>query len=338
VSELKANARFRGSRFRVKTPRDFLLHRDACSYGYFLLEPNRWLVREQVFVRTFLLGKLAVTARIAPESGKRGADLIVNCDAKLTAAQRRELIAQLTRMLRLDESAADIARFHKLDPRWKKLGNGRLCRSPSFFEDVIKTVTSCNVTWPSTVAMNRKLCLLLGAKSASGHRAFPTAAQLARTRPQKLRARCSVGYRDARIVELAKLFHTGKVDPAWFEDRANSDQAVREALLELPGIGPYAAANIMQLLGRYSHIALDTESVRHGRAVLGFTGSSARVMKRVAAHFEPFGDHKFRSYWFELRVNYEAKAGPAHTWDYATSASTFTSRTLTKDSRAKKPG
>jgi hypothetical protein len=43
-------------------------------------------------------------------------------------------------------------------------------------------------------------------------------------------------------------------------------------LIALPGVGPYAAANIMQLLGRYHRLPLDTESVAHGRNVLGLKG------------------------------------------------------------------
>ena len=77
-------------------------------------------------------------------------------------------------------------------------------RSPTFFEDVIKTVTSCNVTWPSTVVMNIRLCEVVGRGGA-----FPTPRRLARTRPATLRARCRVGYRDQRIIELSRMFASG---------------------------------------------------------------------------------------------------------------------------------
>ena len=98
--------------------------------------------------------------------------------------------------------------------------------------------------------------------------------------------------------------------------------------MELPGIGPYAASNILQLLGRYGHLPLDTESVRHGKTLLGFKGSSKAIMKKVNTHFAPFKEQAFRSYWFEMWTFYEAKRGEATTWDREKTASTFTAAKL----------
>jgi 3-methyladenine DNA glycosylase/8-oxoguanine DNA glycosylase len=226
-------------------------------------------------------------------------------------------------MLRLDDSAETIAEFHRLDPRWKRSGRGRLMRSPTFFEDVIKTVTSCNVTWPSTVTMNRRLCEVVGRGGA-----FPAPKKLARTRCATLRARCRVGYRDARILELASMFASGEIEPEWFEDPATPDEALWDRLLALPGIGPYAAANIMQLLGRYHRLPLDSESIRHGKAVLGLKGTDRAIMQAMHKHFAPFGRHAFRSYWFELWRFYERKAGPSWTWEKRRVASSFTASQL----------
>ena len=313
--------------FTLSVPRDFRLPRDVCSYGYFLLEPNHWDPRDQSLRRTLLLPGGATTLLIT-QPRRTGSPLRVKADRDLAAPDRRAATAALTRMLRLDEDHRHTAAFHALDPRWKATGYARLFRSPTFFEDVIKTVTSCNVTWPSTVNMNRRLCEVLGEPSPSGHVTFPTPQKLARTRPQTLRARCRVGYRDARIIELARRFARGSIDPAFFENPATPDEAVHDALLDLPGIGPYAAANLMQLLGRYAHLPLDTESVRHGRTVLGFTGTSKHVMRRVAEHFAPFGNQQFRSYWFEIWAFYEAKRGPAHTWAKEAVGSSFTAAKL----------
>jgi 3-methyladenine DNA glycosylase/8-oxoguanine DNA glycosylase len=158
---------------------------------------------------------------------------------------------------------------------------------------------------------------------------FPTPAKMARTKATTLRSRCRVGYRDQRLVELARMFtsrggRAAEVDEGWLEDAGTPDEDVHAKLLALPGIGPYAAANVMQLLGRYGRLPLDTESVRHGRTVLGFEGTDAQVMRQVAGHFERFGAHTFRSYWFEMWTHYEAKSGPAHEWDRRTVSKSFT--------------
>jgi 3-methyladenine DNA glycosylase/8-oxoguanine DNA glycosylase len=312
----------------IRTPADYLLYRDACSYGYFLLAPNRWDVAERALLRTFSLPRGPVAARIT-QPGGAGGPLKVATGVTLSARDRAALESQVRRMLRLDEDEGVIAAFHRRDPRWKKSGRGRLFRSPTLLEDVIKTVTSCNVTWPSTVHMNRRLCEVLGESPGEGVDAgFPAGARLARARVQTLRARCRVGYRDQRIIDLARLLVPGVV--AWMEDPATAEEDLHAALLELPGVGPYAAANIMQLLGRYSRLPLDTESVRHGRTVLGMSGTSAAVMKQVRAHFEPFGEHAFRSYWFEMWTFYESKHGPAWTWERDSTGKLFTAALLSK--------
>ena len=317
----------------VATPSDFDLPRDVCSYGYFLLRPNHWDPAAQVLHRALDLRGGPVGVAIAQPNG-RGTALVARFDRKLDRPDQQAARAQLTRMLRLDETEADIKAFHSVDPRWKESGRGRLFRSPSLFEDVIKTVTSCNVAWPSTILMNRRMCEWLGSPTATrGLRTFPSAAKLARTRPGTLRSRCRVGYRDARLIALAKLFAPGRSRPAeleaeWFENPGNTDDTVFERLLSLPGIGPYAAGNIMQLLGRYSRMAIDTETVRHARTVLGYEGTERELMKRSAEHYEPFGDQRFRSYWFELWDYYESRRGPAHGWDRDGVGASFTASKL----------
>jgi hypothetical protein len=124
------------------------------------------------------------------------------------------------------------------------------------------------------------------------------------------------------------MFVDGRIDPARFASGTMTDEQVRDEVLEWPGIGPYAAANILQLLGRYAHLPLDTESVRHGRTVLGMKGPSRSIMKRIDAHFSPFGEQRFRSYWFELWGFYEAKRGKSWTWEAQTTGKTFTAARL----------
>ena len=328
-----------GSSLRLACPADYLLSRDFCSYGYFLLAPNRWDTESQRFSTVLTLpdGVVTVTVsqrpskaaggRSAPRRrpgppGDPGAPLRVVCDRTLDRAEQAEAKSQLVRMLRLDEDPKTVRGFHKVDPRWKKTGRGRLMRSTSLFQDVVRTVTSCNVTWPSTVHMNERLCAVVGGG------AFPTAQKLKRTRASTLRARCRVGYRDKRLVQLADLFASGAIDEVRWTSPETSDDEVFKELVALPGIGPYAAANIMQLLGRYGRLPLDTESARHGRVVLGMEGTDAEVMRRVGEHFAPFGEHAFRSYWFELWDFYESKRGPSWLWDPETTGKSFTANQL----------
>lgn len=319
----------------ITPPDDFDLARDVCSYGYFLLEPNHWDPDRATLARVLDLQGGAAGVVIAQRAA---GTLRARFDRSLDRREQAEARSQITRMLALDADASEVAEFHSVDPRWKKSGRGRLFRSPTLFEDVIKTVTSCNVAWPSTITMNRRLCEVMGRPCPSGPRAFPTARKLARAKPETLRARCRVGYRDARMVELAKLFVKGEIDEPWLADPATDDEAVFKFLRSLPGIGPYAAGNIMQLLGRYSRLAIDTESFRHARTVLGMDGSDAELTRALHAHYDPFGRHRFRSYWFELWDYYESRKGPAHTWDKHTTGTTFTASRLNTAPERKRPG
>lgn len=297
-----------GTRLKIRVPGDYILRRDLCSYGYFLLAPTRWDPVCETLTRILDLADGPATLQITQPGP--GEPLRMAADRALTRAEQSEARLQLTRMLRLDEGQETIAEFHRIDPRFQSSGRGRLMRSPTFFEDVVKTVTSCNVTWPGTVNMSRRLCQVAGRAGA-----FPEPRRIARMRAATLRSRCRVGYRDARLIELAKLFASGEIDIEWFEDPATPDEALRKRLLELPGIGPYAAANLMQLLGRYHLLPLDTEGLRHGRTVLNFAGTDTQVMQALRKHFEPFGRHAFRSYWFELWEFYEQRRGPAWLWE-----------------------
>ncbi|MCE7975341.1 MAG: hypothetical protein DYG92_13620 [Leptolyngbya sp. PLA1] len=320
---------------RIPVPDDYSLPRDACSYGYFLLAPNRWEVAEQSLSRPLRLPGGVVHVHLT-QPGGLGTPLVARTSRTLKSPDKAALRSQVIRMLRLDEDAAHVAGFHRLDPRWKRSGRGRLFRSPTMYEDVIKTITSCNVTWPGTVQMNRRLCEVLGKATPAGEGGFPDEARVARARPQMLRARCRVGYRDARLIEVSRLFARGTIRPGWFEDPSTPDDAVYDALIELPGVGPYAASNIMQLLGRYSRLPLDTESVRHGRTVLDMKGTSAQVMKQVRAHFAPFGAQAFRSYWFEMWEFYESKHGKAWTWERDSTGKLFTAAHLNASPGARK--
>lgn len=295
------------SRFSISAPGDYDLKRDVCSYGYFTLAPNVWDVRARTLTRPLMLSEGIATITFAQPEGRGGAIRAVS-DRGLSRREREEARRLATRMLRLDDEGVE--EFHRLDTRWKASGRARLFRSPTFFEDLVKTVTSCNVTWPGTKAMNRRLCEVISP-------AFPTAGQLARRRAATLRHRCGVGYRDTRLIELAKLVASGEVDAEWFEDPRQSDEAIHAALLELPGVGPYAAANVLQLLGRYSRLPVDTEAVRHGKVVLGLTGTTRQIERALESHYAPFGRHKFRSYWFELWTWYEERHGPAWEWEPA---------------------
>lgn len=224
-------------------------------------------------------------------------------------------------MLRID---ADLRGWYKLHPQAKRRGFGRLFRGENLFEDIVKTITSCNVTWPNTVNMNAQLV------EHVGHGGFPTPEQVADFGEQRLKSVCRVGYRAGRIVRLARNILDGSIDLAWFEHPDRTSGEVYDAALKLHGIGPYAAANILMLLGHYDKLAIDTETYRHYCKTHGVRRPKdpTKLHQRIEKHYGRYAPYAFLAYWFELWQGYEQRFGPSHGWDHEQDAKQFTAAAL----------
>jgi 3-methyladenine DNA glycosylase/8-oxoguanine DNA glycosylase len=318
------------STLSLAVPRGFSLHHAVCSYGYFLLAPNRWDPQRRVLHRAFHMDPAdaeagVVWVTVSQPARRRGA-LRVVCDRRLDRAAQARVKAGLSRMLRVDEDQRGWWRVH---PEAKAARFGRMFHSPSLWEDLVKTITGCNVTWRNTITMNRLLCETLGGG------AFPTPGQVTRCGETRLKRRCKVGYRAGRIVQLARDVRDGRLDAAWFEDPSRTTDELKDALLELPGVGPYAAANMLQLLGHHDHVPIDTETYRHFEQVHGIDrpapGDSAGYRRHdamIREHYRRYTPHAFKAYWFELWTDYQRRAGPAWAWDRERDAGQFTAAVL----------
>jgi len=308
-----------GSSLTLKTSQDFDLKRVICSYGYFLLRPNHWVPRAQTLVRVFDLAGHRFEASITQTS--KGAPLKIRAGVKLDRVEQQIVKAQLHRMLWIDR---DVRPFHYVCPAAKRRGFGRMFRSPTLFEDMVKTITGCNVTWRNTINMNRLLCEQIG------QGAFPVPGKVAALCADELKATCKVGYRAQRIIDLAQGFVDGAIDPAWYESPDREPQVVYKQLLSLNGFGPYAARNVMQLLGHYDELPIDTETYRH----FCKTTSTPRpkdgkqLDPLIEAYYEPYRPYRFLVYWFELWRDYEKRYGDAWTWDRDTTGKNFTAAVL----------
>ncbi len=312
------------SRLSLPTPSRFVFSRAVCSYGYFLLAPNRWRPLEQSLQLSLALGGAAPMAlRVSQPSGP-GSPLRIESVATLDRAQSAQAKQALRRMLRLDD---DMTAWRRLHPQARRRGFGHLFRSASLFEDMVKTITGCNVTWRNTITMNRLLAEHFGAG------AFPAPAQLARIKPDRLKTLAKVGYRAERIILLAQRFEEGAIDPRWFESPDRTTQELREALLALNGFGPYAAANMLQLLGRFDHVPIDTETYRHYCLQQGVErpANAALLDPKIRAYYDRYYPYQFLAYWFELWRDYERRFGNAWTWDPDTAAGNFTASVLKRE-------
>jgi N-glycosylase/DNA lyase len=129
-----------------------------------------------------------------------------------------------------------------------------MLRSPTVFEDVVKTVCTTNCAWGGTVRMVTALVDNLGVPARSGRRTFPSAEAMAEAGEDFYRDVARAGYRGAYLRALAEDVASGALDLEELNDPEIPDDDVEQRLLALPGVGPYAAAHVMltyaKLVGR----------------------------------------------------------------------------------------
>ena len=310
------------STLTLPVPRNLSLPHTVCSYGYFILAPNRWTPVDKPFLGRFIRPLRLpdnTVVNVTVSQPKPAAPLRVRCDRTLDRPGRDAVRRQLARILRLDEN---LDAFHTLHPAARRARFARLFRSPTLFEDIVKTMTSCNVTWPSTVRMNR----LLVAEPGCGLD-FPTPDELAPWRPDRLARRCKVGYRAERIIRLARDVARSRLNLDELEDPALPTTDLYERLIAIHGIGPFAANNILQLLGRYDRLAVDSETLRHFRQVHGVHGDLKKVTRLAHRHYNRYAPYQFLAYWFELWGHYEGRQRQAWKWKES-SYEAFTARNM----------
>ncbi len=185
---------------------------------------------------------------------ERSGWLVVETREKIGKRAAADVGAAARRMFRLDDDLAPFYRGIAGDPRlaWAATGAGRILASPTVFEDVVKTICTTNCAWSGTVRMTRALAELGGG-------AFPDAATIAGAPAAWFRETARMGYRGPYVAEIARAVHRGSLDlEALLPTSGKSDVEVEELLLDLPGVGPYAAAHVMMLLGRNRRLVLDS--------------------------------------------------------------------------------
>jgi 3-methyladenine DNA glycosylase/8-oxoguanine DNA glycosylase len=210
---------------------------------------------------------------------------------KLTKAEQAEVSAHITWMLGLDMDFSAFYAASRREPKLlqsEKLARGRVLRSPTLFEDVVKTILTTNTLWSAT-----KRPALDG---DSGERAFPSPAEIAASSPEVLREAVRVGYRAPSIHELAVRVASGELDLESLKTSDLPTLELRKELLKIKGIGPYAAANLLMILGRGDFIPVDSWAMK--LVSHEWHDGEPVTPKQVEEHFEGWGEFKGLAYWF----------------------------------------
>src|SRR5690349_10842877 len=253
------------------------------------------------------------TGRVIELKFRDGKDGVILETEKLDAAERREVKEKASWIFGLN---LDFSRFYAAsrgEPKLahaKKLARGRVLRSPTLFEDVIKTILTTNTLWTATKSMTRKLvdefgepAALSGVTSIARNaveaplgRAFPTPEAIAASSPEFLKEKIRVGYRAPAIHQLAVRVASGAFDLESLKRSQLPTLELRKELLSINGVGPYAAANLLLILGRTDFIPIDSWALK----LVSHEWHDGKPVtpKDVEKHFERWGEFKGLAFWF----------------------------------------
>ena len=251
-------------------------------------------------------GRRPRTVRIEP-GGDGRATMTILGSRPPSARAVEELFGTVKHILRLDE---DLSHFYEAcaadaDLAWVISGAGRMIRSATVFEEVVKTVCTTNCTWSATERMVGALVEHLGDRALGapatgvGGRTFPTPEVMAETGEDFYRDVARAGYRGAYLIGLASSVADGTTDVEELGRAGRDDlpdDEVERRLLALPGVGPYAAAHIMMMIGRYSKLILDSWTRPTYARIAGYKKVKDSTIQRRWRRYGPYAGLAFWLY------------------------------------------
>ena len=271
----------------INTPDDFSFRRTVLSHGWCALPPFEFDKNAWTLTRVLDAGQpRPVTVKISLNKG----GLEIKTSRKLGKKASERVVRDVRHMFRLDDDLEGFYQTTAAEPEFAwiaKEGAGRLLRSPTIFEDLVKMICTTNCSWSLTEKMVGALVTELGEESDDGRKSFPTAQALARKPAQFFRDKIRAGYRAPYLKELAQRVASGELDvESWLTNDAPLTDLLKE-MKGVKGVGNYAAENLLKLIGRYDGLALDSwtraqfaRSRNQGRA------ASDRKIARYYARFD----------------------------------------------------
>lgn len=301
----------------MQVPEPFDLVLTVRSHGWYDLPPWRWDESRRVLGRPLRLGG-ARTAYAEVAEGERGRLAFrAIAQGRLAAAEAREARAQLATCLSLDEDlapfravAAELERRRAAgkgrdlpDLRWALArGAGRLLRSPTVYEDAVKTLCTTNCSWSLTRSMVTRLCETLGEPAPLGARTFPTPEAMAGKDERFYRDEIRAGYRAPFLLALARGVAGGALDLEALRRSPLDTDALARRVSALQGFGPYATEHLLRLLGRHDHLALDSWTRPKLARLRGKRRPPAdRTLRRW---FAPYGKWAGLAMWLEVTADW----------------------------------
>ena len=282
----------------LATPREFSFKRTIISHGWcqllpFKIDEEKWQLTRTLEVED------AKPVTITISSTRRA--LRINTSRRLSLAGAKKVVADVRHMLRLDDNITEFYRLLAADNEFNWIPNqgaGRLLRSPTVFEDLVKMICTTNCSWALTQKMVTGLVENLGRESSNGDRTFPTPEAMALMPLKFYVNEVRAGYRSEYLKLLADRVASGELDvEAWLTSPLSTAELMKE-LRGVKGVGPYAAENLLKLLGRYDGLALDSWT----RAKFFTVRNNGRKTtdKKIARYYSRFKEWRGLALWCDM--------------------------------------
>jgi len=281
----------------IRIPDNFSFRSTIYSHGWCELAPFE--IDEENWRLSYVFAdgkaKSPIPATIF-EDGKR---LQVDLNRKPSNAER--IITDVRHLLRLDDDIdgfyESVAGHERLDWVVKRLA-GRMLRSPTVFEDLVKTICTTNCSWALTKIMVSNLVEKLGEPAKKGKKAFPTPEAMAKVSEDFYRNEIKAGYRAPYFVELADAIAAGNLDPQkWLTSDLPTSELKKE-MKKVKGVGDYAAENLLKLVGRYDGLALD--SWLRSQFYKNHNKEKVCSDKKIEKHYKKFGKWRGLVIWCDM--------------------------------------
>ena len=283
---------------KIRTPPDFNFKRTVISHGWYGLLPFSLDSKKWELTRVVDAGaKPPVTIVM---SGRKNYVRVITSRA-LGKAEAAKVLRDARHILRLDDDLQTFYLSIAGDPEFSWIGTqgaGRLLRSPTVFEDLVKMICTTNCSWALTVKMVTGLVEKLGRESDDGRRSFPSAETMAEMPLKFFVDEVRSGYRAPYLKELAGRVASGELNvEAWLTSSLSTPELIKE-LKGVKGVGDYAAENLLKLLGRYDGLALDSWT----RARFFEIRNSGRKAndKKIARYYARFNEWRGLALWCDV--------------------------------------
>jgi 3-methyladenine DNA glycosylase/8-oxoguanine DNA glycosylase len=235
---------------KTKTPDNFNFKRTIYSHGWCELLPFE--INETAWKLSYIFGsENPISATLSDELNQ----------VKIESCEAKSIEKTVRHILRMDENFDEFYALLKKEKRlaWiAKEHSGRMLRSQTVFEDLVKTICTTNCSWAMTKIMTTNLVTKLGKLADNGKQSFPTAEAMANQPLEFYKNEIRAGYRAAYFKELAENVAAEKLNPELWLESGLPTKDLKKEMKQVLGVGDYAAENLLKLVGRYDGLALDS--------------------------------------------------------------------------------